>query len=265
MISKKSQRQINKTNWGNVAESYDKYINKDKNYHTEVVMPNLFRMIGPVKGKRILDIACGQGQISNQIYEMGAKVEAFDAGRQLIEIAKKNNTKIKYIVADAESFAKEYYDKESDRYVIFDTVLSVLAIQNIENLKNVLNNIKLVSDTNTKIYFVINHPSFRIPQHSAWGFDTDKQYRRVDKYMSEDRIKIDMKPGESNRSEKEFTYSYHRPLQYYFKLFSNSGFVVSRLEEWISNRVSVGKNSARENIARKEFPLFMCLELRLLK
>lgn len=79
--------------------------------------------------------------------------------------------------------------------------------------------------------------------------------------MSENKIKMDMNPGEKNIKNKKYTYSFHRPLQFYFKLFSNAGLSVSRLEEWISSRNSVGKNSERENIARKEFPLFMCVEI----
>ncbi|MDI9355280.1 MAG: hypothetical protein QM532_03870 [Cyanobium sp. MAG06] len=49
--------------------------------------------------------------------------------------------------------------------------------------------------------------------------------------MSEDKIKMDMNPGEKNDKNKIYTYSFHRPLQYYFKLFTNSNLVVSRLEE----------------------------------
>jgi hypothetical protein len=39
--------------------------------------------------------------------------------------------------------------------------------------------------------------------------------------------------------------------------------VVTKLEEWISNKTSEGKNADRENTARKEFPMFMCLEIKL--
>lgn len=264
-----------KTHWGNVAESYDKYLTSDKNYHSEVVLPNLLRVITSkndikeseqfLKGKKVLDIACGQGQLASEFAYSGSNVEAFDAGEGLIKIAKENAKRdklnINYKVLNAEEFAKEYYDKK------FDIITCVLAIQNIENVKKVLDNIKLVSNENTKIYFVINHPSFRIPKYSEWVYDMkdgkDVQFRRVEKYMSEDKIKMDMTPGVKKEIEKEFTYSYHRPLQYYFKLFGNNGFAVTRLEEWISNRSSEGKHSERENISRKEFPLFMCLEVKL--
>ena len=61
-------------------------------------------------------------------------------------------------------------------------------------MKRVIENILLVSNNKTKIYFVINHPAFRIPRASSWGYETAEgganiQYRRIDKYMSEDKIK----------------------------------------------------------------------------
>lgn len=66
-----------------------------------------------------------------------------------------------------------------------------------------------------------------------------------------------MHPGKTNSPQ---TISYHRPLQYYFKLFQKSGFAVQRLEEWISHRVSdSGPRAKAENDARKEFPLFLYL------
>lgn len=288
-----------KTSWGNVAESYDKYLASDKNYHSEVVVPNLLRMIlnssktekeskdknenKILENKNILDIACGQGLISEEIKKINKDVNiyAFDAGENLIKIAKenikKNKTNIKYFIADAQNFVEDIKIEESKinkdvrenniSNIKFDIIICVLAIQNIENVKLVLENIKKVSNKNTKIYFVINHPAYRIPKYTQWGYSTEAgsniQYRRVDKYMSEDKIKMDMNPGEKKENKKEWTYSYHRPIQYYFKLFNNNNFVVSRLEEWISNRNSEGKNAERENKARKEFPMFMCLEVKI--
>jgi hypothetical protein len=60
-----------------------------------------------------------------------------------------------------------------------------------------------------------------------------------------------------------FTVSFHRPLQFYFKIFSKLGFAVERLEEWNSNKKSeAGPRAKAEDKARKEIPLFlyMCVK-----
>ncbi len=110
---------------------------------------------------------------------------------------------------------------------------------------------------------VLNHPTFRIPKRSSWGVDevADIQYRRIDGYMSESKTEIDMQP--SRTGKKVTTISFHRPLQVYFKALTKNGLVVTRLEEWMSHKVSeVGSKKAMEDRARKEFPLFMMLEGR---
>jgi hypothetical protein len=88
-------------------------------------------------------------------------------------------------------------------------------------------------------------------------------YRRIDSYMSEKTLEIDMTPGKRNVGNKKYTVSFHRPLQTYFKILSKSGFVVARLEEWISHKKSqMGPHAPEEDRMRKEIPMFMCLEAR---
>jgi len=246
----------NKTDWGGVASWYDEHLNGEDTYHAKVVSPNLLRLIGEVKNKKVLDIACGQGYFSEILNKAGADVTAFDMGENLIKIAKEKNKDINYFVADAEDFVKNLNGEK------FDVAICVLAIQNIENIKKVFESVKEILNDGGKFYLVLNHPAFRIPKQSSWGEDAKEkvQYRRIDKYMSEEKIKMDMTPGRNIL--KEYTYSYHRPLQYYFKLITNLGLSVTRLEEWVSHRESEdGPKKDMEDKARKEFPLFMCLEI----
>ena len=85
------------------------------------------------------------------------------------------------------------------------------------------------------------------------------QYRRVDEYMSESHVRIDMTPG--SITDKKFTVSFHRPLQVYVKALTKSGMAITRLEEWVSHRESErGPRKKAEDKSRKEIPLFMCIE-----
>lgn len=151
------------------------------------------------------------------------------------------------------------------------------AIQNIKNFALALAEAFRVLRQGGRLVIVMNHPSFRIPKRSGWGFDYEKkiQYRRVDEYISESETAISMHPG-LNASEgrvgrtdssdesvlgEVFTISFHRPLQAYFKALRKAGFLVSRLEEWTSNKKSQsGPRVDAENKARREFPLFLALE-----
>ncbi len=247
------------TSWGGVATWYDKHLESGSGtYHEKIVYPNLVRLLGDLKGKKVLDLACGQGQFSQMLAGAGASVVGVDIGKELIEIAEKKNTDKK--------FTLHYFVSPSDDlYMVkdktIDVVVCVLALQNIEKLTETFKEVSRVLKDGGKFLTVINHPSFRNPTHTHWGFDDaeDKQYRRVEEYLSESKIKIDMTPG--SRTDKKFTVSFHRPLQLYVKLLSKHGMAVTRLEEWESHKESEkGPKQRAENKARKEIPLFMCIE-----
>ncbi len=248
------------TSWGGVAEWYDKHLEKGTDtYHDKVVHPNLLRMLGDIKGKQILDLGCGQGIFSRLLADASANVVGVDLGKELIAIAEKKNAEY--------SFKIHYFHGASDDLYMVkdetkDIVVCVLALQNIEKLQGTVTEVVRTLKKGGKFFVVLNHPSFRNPRHTHWGYDEHEkvQYRRVNEYLSESKIKIDMTPGAIK--DKKFTVSFHRPLQVYVKAFGKHGLAVTRLEEWESHRASQnGPRKDAEDKARKEIPLFLCLEM----
>ena len=262
-IKNPNPNQNNKTSWGNVAGWYDDLLEKSPDsYQEKVILPNLLRIIDPKPGQKILDIACGQGYFSRVLAKNGAQVTGCDISAELIDIAKKNSPKeIIYFVAPADKIVTD--EK-------FDTAVIVLAIQNIEDMRAAFIESARLLKTGGRLVMVMNHPIFRIPQSSSWQWDGDahKQYRRIDSYMTDNKIKIDMAPGTAVGAKKAqnanaTTISFHRPLQSYFKALNSAGLVVTRLEEWISHKQSQeGPRAKEEDRTRKEIPLFMCIEAR---
>ncbi len=251
------------TSWGKVADWYNKHLETgDDTYHTKIVFPGVTRMLGDVSGKKVLDMACGQGIFSEKLRDSGALVTGVDLGKQLIKIAEEKSLSVK----EKGTHKVIYHTASSDdMYMLkdnsFDVVVCILALQNIENLQKTINEASRVLAPAGTFLFVLNHPSFRNPRKTMWGFNEadDTQYRRVDEYMSESNLKVDMTPG--SFKDKKFTVSFHRPLQIYIKALSKSGFAVTRLEEWISHKESErGPKKRAEDTSRKEIPMFMCIE-----
>lgn len=250
---------VQKTSWGSVSTWYDSHLEKDKDtYHEKVILPNLLRLLGEIKGKNVLDLACGQGYFSRAMRTQSATVVGLDISKELIALAKEKNKESKNNI--------EFFATPSDDLFMIkdnsqDVVVCVLAIQNIEKLNETIKECSRVLRPKGKLYLVMNHPAFRIPQFSDWGYDEENniQYRRVDKYLLEEKVKIDMTPGA--KTNKKFTYSFHRPLQVYMKALSKNNFMIARLEEWESHKKSEkGKRQDAENKARKEIPLFLAIE-----
>ena len=250
-----------KTSWGAVANWYDDLIEESADsYQKNVILPNLIRIANPKPGMAILDVGCGQGYFSRSLAAHGANVVGTDISKELIDLARKEKR------ANSPTYHVSSADKlEFSQDGSFDLAVIVLALQNIENLSGTVNECVRVLKTGGRLILVMNHPAFRIPQASSWDWDqtAQKQYRRVDAYMSERSSVIDMTPGETEKNKKKFTISFHRPLQSYFKAFGKAGLAVIRLEEWISHRHSQpGRHAQEENRIRKEIPLFICLELK---
>ena len=135
----------------------------------------------------------------------------------------------------------------------------------MSDVDSVIKEVKRVLKQSGKCLFVINHPSFRIPKESDWRYDTflNKQGRITYTYMSDKKYIIDMNPGaKAHGGKSEETISFHHPLQFFSKIFNKHGLAISRIEEWISHKKSEeGSKKKAEDDARKEIPMFMCLEL----
>ena len=242
------------TSWGNVADWYGNHVAGKDSYHQKVILPNLLRLLDIKKGMSVLDVACGSGFFTQEFAKAGASAQGIDISPELVALAEKQFAGVKFSVAPAHSFP-------SVKSESIDAVTLILAIQNIREVKETFAECSRVLKKGGRMYVVMNHPAFRIPGSSSWGWDEKEktQYRRVDQYLSEKTVQISMHPGSK---PEEQTVSFHRPLQHYMKFIRGAGFAATRIEEWISHRASEkGPRQAEEDRMRKEIPLFMAIEL----
>jgi ubiquinone/menaquinone biosynthesis C-methylase UbiE len=243
-----------RTDWGQVAGWYDQLVGESgSEYHREVVLPGVLRLLAPQKGQRALDVACGQGVLCRLLAEKGLEVTGVDAGRDLVELAKQRGPgTIHYHVADAKelSFLPEGQ---------FDLAACVLAIQNINPIPPVMAGVSRALKVGGRFVLAMMHPHFRGPKETHWGWDEKQgvQYRRVDRYLLPRKIPIVTHPGQSH---DQYTWSFHRPLEAYVKALRNAGLLIDAVEEWPSHKKSTSGPRARaENIAREEIPMFLAM------
>ncbi|MSU55536.1 MAG: class I SAM-dependent methyltransferase [Candidatus Taylorbacteria bacterium] len=251
-----SSKKINDTSWNKVAGWYDEMLESGEGtYQKDLILPNVLRLLDVKKGEKVLDLGCGQGFFSREVFKVGAEVVGVDLSKNLIDLAIKHSPKeIKFVVAPADKLG--FVDGGTQ-----DAVLCISAIQNVKNVAGLFSESFRTLKIGGRMLIVMNHPAFRIPKRTSWGFDevTRFQYRRVDEYLSESVSEINMTPGSDSFVS---TVSFHHPLQFYFKALTKAGFLIGRLEEWNSGKTSQpGPRANAENKARKEFPLFLTLEV----
>lgn len=246
--------QDDSTSWGSVADWYAKLFEDERPYQKTVVLPNLKRLLGEIKDLDLADLACGPGFFAATFAGAGARVTGVDIAPELLAFAKERAPDIHWVQAPAHLTGLP--DASADLVTI------VLAIQNIAEAGDTFRECFRILRPSGTLHIVMNHPAFRIPKRSAWGWDerSETQYRRLDGYLTEAKTEILMHPGSD---QSAVTFSFHRPLQFYVKALARAGFGISNAEEWTSDRVSdSGPRAAAENTARREFPLFLYLAAR---
>ena len=250
----RTSSQRKQTLWDQASRWYDSLVGMSgSDYHQTIVMPGVLKLLELKAGRRVLDLACGQGVFSRFLLGKKIKPEGLDSSEELLRMARAHSVKpITYHLGNAGD------GKLLDRQE-FDGIACLLAVQNMEKVEPVFQNVARWLKPKGKFVMVLTHPCFRIPRQTHWGWDDEKkiEYRRVDRYANEMKIPILTPPF---IDKVNFTMTYHRPLQNYFSALLKAGLCVDSLEEWMSNKESApGKRSRGENRARKEVPLFMAI------
>jgi ubiquinone/menaquinone biosynthesis C-methylase UbiE len=241
-----------KESWDSSENWYTQCVGEKGHYfHQAVVMPSLFQLLQLQKKQSLLDLGCGQGVLARHLPE-GVEYWGVDLSKALIHSAKQLTKRPHTQFAVGDATAEIPFQKQD-----FDVVCLVLSLQNMENPQGAIALAARHLKVGGKLAIVLNHPCFRIPRQSSWGIDeaAKLQYRRVNTYLSPQKIPIQTNPGKGEQSA--ITYSYHYPLSAYSKWIHDAGMRISLIEEWCSDKKSEGSRARMEDRARKEIPIFL--------
>src|SRR5215207_5264091 len=92
--------------WTENAGFWDDYMGEEGNdFHRQIVIPSVERLLSLQSGWRVLEIACGNGSFSRRLASQGAEVVAFDLSETFIERAKARSggayPQVNYHILDA--------------------------------------------------------------------------------------------------------------------------------------------------------------------
>lgn len=242
------------TSWESTERSYGKLVGeKGHYYHQSLIIPNILRILNIKQPEKtaLLDIGCGSGVLARHLPK-GIDYTGVDMSQGLLDQAKQQTKTGTFLFGDA---TKPLPVKKTD----FDIAIFVLSLQNMELGKSAIEQAAKHIKSGGRILLVLNHPAFRIPRQTDWGYDEGKKmlFRIVNGYMGALKIPIAMEPSKKEKSP--MTYSFHNPLSTYIEWLTAFGFSITGLEEWCSDKKSEGSRAKAEDRARKEIPLFLSL------
>jgi 2-polyprenyl-3-methyl-5-hydroxy-6-metoxy-1,4-benzoquinol methylase len=97
--------------------SYDDISLRENPIYHEIVLPNLFELVGEKHGQTICDLACGQGWIARELARRGAHVTRVDLAQQLLALARRYEEQdplgIEYLQDDIQSGLSEVFSRKS--------------------------------------------------------------------------------------------------------------------------------------------------------
>jgi SAM-dependent methyltransferase len=165
----------------------------------------------------VLDVGCGDGQVSRLAAKLGAHVIGIDPTWNCVSVAAERGTTVARAGAAALPFADE----------TFDAVVACLVFEHIRDVDDAIAEVARVLQPGGRFCFFLNHPLLQTP-NSGWiddqFLDPPEQYWRIGEYLVENETIEEV--------EKDvFIPFIHRPLSRYINTLAASGLLLERMEE----------------------------------
>jgi 2-polyprenyl-3-methyl-5-hydroxy-6-metoxy-1,4-benzoquinol methylase len=147
--------------WDTNAEVWDARIGSGGGWQTIVIAPTVERMLNIQPGETALDIACGNGQFSRRLADLGATVVASDFSPRLIELAEGRSSdygdRISYHVADATDEAQLLGMARDEG---FDAAVCNMALMDIPAVEPLFRAVAKMLKPEGRFVFSVAHPCF---------------------------------------------------------------------------------------------------------
>jgi ubiquinone/menaquinone biosynthesis C-methylase UbiE len=247
--------------WDELSSWYDAKQGDDGDlWHRALIDPVLIKLVGKVQGKYILDLGCGNGYLSRRFSKEGAKVSAVDSSASMVERAKSHDPSNKLGITYFVSSSSDLHFL-SDGY--FDIVFANMSLMDIEDAEGTIKEVARVLSKHGRFVASISHPCFDNGRNSSWvlerilqdsGTET-RMYRKIRAYRTSSSEEYAWKISPDERS---WTRGYHRPLNWYSKVYKSCRLAIMSLEEPEPSAEFLEKESDGKFF--QEIPLHLVIE-----
>jgi len=148
--------------WEGLAAFWDGRMGEGNAFHLALVGPAAERLLGPVDGMEVLDIACGNGQFSRRLAELGALVTATDFSPAFLELGQRRAAGTEY----AERIAYQQVDATDEAQIValgegrFDAVVCNMALMDMATVGPLMRAAARVLKAGGRFVCTTMHPCF---------------------------------------------------------------------------------------------------------
>jgi 2-polyprenyl-3-methyl-5-hydroxy-6-metoxy-1,4-benzoquinol methylase len=217
--------------WDMNARFWDERMADGNDFFISLVWPSVEKLLSPLPGEKLLDIACGNGLTSRRLAHAGAAVVAFDFSEEMIGAAKTRSSdgQIDYRVIDAT-------DEDALRALgsgTFDGALCNMALMDMSDIRPLMNAAASLLRPGGRFVFSLLHPCFNNPSIVQMGELEDREGEFVTTYSV--KVSRYLTPyaqvGLAMHGQPVPHPYFHRPLGMLLQEMFDAGFTLDALEE----------------------------------
>jgi 2-polyprenyl-3-methyl-5-hydroxy-6-metoxy-1,4-benzoquinol methylase len=231
--------------WDRNADYWDQRMGEGNDFHKLLIEPAQVRLLELRGGEAVLDAACGNGQFSRKLADMGANVVAVDTSEKMIQRAKARSVdyedRIEYRLMDCTE--TEQLLSLGERR--FDRIVCTMALMDMCEIQPLVSAGAKLLKIGGHFVFSICHPCFNsglskhgMERHDIGGELVEEYFVRVCRYAEPITTK-----GLAMVGQPLPQYYFHRPLAMLLGTFLAEGFVLDGLEE-----PALGANAKRTSL-----------------
>ena len=183
--------------------------------YEEQILPLIDRHLAG--SQRVLDVGCGEGQVTRRAVALGADAVGLDSTWAQITVARDRAGGPTYLLSPAERLPFPS--------AAFDAVVMCLVIEHLDPFEPAIVEMARVLEPGGRLLLLLNHPLLQTPG-SGWVDDhiLEEQYWRVGPYLRDDSTLEEVAPGVN----LPFM---HRPLSRYVHVMAEVGLLIDDMEE----------------------------------
>ena len=243
--------------WNNKAELWAQSLREGMDVFRDLYsLPAFLAFIGDIRGKRVLDIGCGEGYNTRIFAQQGAKVTGVDLSKEMIQLAQEEEKRTKLGI--------QYFNASwTDLSLLkteFDVVLSTMALMDGPGYEDALKEFYRVLKIDGNLFFSVTHPCFLPPGYvNLKDVNGIATHRVINRYPKEGPWEFTWqlsKNSDKSDSRSVTATSYHRMLSTYINHLLKAGFVLKKIEEPLPSEKACDHNP-RLKIARDVAPSFL--------
>jgi 16S rRNA G1207 methylase RsmC len=215
-----------------------------------ILLPEIAKIIQSINATKILDYGCGEGYLSNSIYNKSVSLSLYDISSKMVELAKSNSidNNIEEVLA--------YNSVDEIPQKIYDSVVLSLVLMTIgkdAEYKKVLENCKKVLSEDGLLLIGITHPCFRksmfSTHHTKYTLGTEFDY-----FANNKPFNVFLRTSQSDKfiQFKDF----HHSLSYTFSMLNKVGF-------YVEDMIELKDKSIENSFYNKKYSPYLILKCKL--